>query len=466
MPKVFISHSSVDNKFALKLAQDLKEAGIPVWLDVWEIKVGDMIVEKVEEAMAESDFLIVVISKASMNSRWVQEELSAAKTIEIGKRGIFILPALIESCKLPPLTASKRYADFRENYQNGLREILNVFNRTYIRESEASRYQTLEKDWHQKIDDIDKELRRIIKLEPGENKKEFYLTEHYKNENIENLRKDILDTLDIYRALRPLEKSSYLVSYLDGSAYFLAILGKDNDLQLEILQNSYPSMTDIALGVYLSIAVTQATCGLIEDSIWSFRKAIRLAMEIKEDWEDALYAITYQLSRYISYFHVVPEQDLAINLLLKDEKYLQVRYNKSIKLFRLALEKEMNWHLVQSPDDRVNYANLMEAVGFFKEALEYLNIAKTDYPAHKEFNERAIKINQLIEAVGSKGEKELQIDGLHKMPPLLSEFGQRVRLDHLIEQYESDFWKDVVLGLECVIDSDMVNRLFPQGSCG
>lgn len=171
MPKVFISHSSVDNKFALKLAQDLKEAGIPVWLDVWEIKVGDMIVEKVEEAMAESDFLVVVISKASMNSRWVQEELSAAKTIEIGKRGIFILPALIESCKLPPLTASKRYADFRENYQNGLREILNVFDRTYIRESEASRYQTLEKDWHQKINDIDKELRRIIKLEPEENKK-------------------------------------------------------------------------------------------------------------------------------------------------------------------------------------------------------------------------------------------------------------------------------------------------------
>jgi len=51
MPKVFISHSSKDKAFAEHLAADLKNAGLEVWLDKWEIEVGDSIVKKINAGL-------------------------------------------------------------------------------------------------------------------------------------------------------------------------------------------------------------------------------------------------------------------------------------------------------------------------------------------------------------------------------------------------------------------------------
>lgn len=39
--KVFISYSSKDKIFAEKLSRDLLKLDLDVWLDKWEIKVGD-----------------------------------------------------------------------------------------------------------------------------------------------------------------------------------------------------------------------------------------------------------------------------------------------------------------------------------------------------------------------------------------------------------------------------------------
>jgi hypothetical protein len=39
--KVFISHSFKDHDFALLLAEELKKDLIEVWIDDWEMKVGD-----------------------------------------------------------------------------------------------------------------------------------------------------------------------------------------------------------------------------------------------------------------------------------------------------------------------------------------------------------------------------------------------------------------------------------------
>jgi len=122
-----------------------------VWYDIGEIKVGDSIVDKVQQGLTECDYLLIVLSRASTTSQWVQEELSAAKTIEIEKSGVFILPVLIETCTLPPLIASKRYADFRNEYEKGLKELLDVFGRTHIKENKAKRYRTLEKKWSNNI---------------------------------------------------------------------------------------------------------------------------------------------------------------------------------------------------------------------------------------------------------------------------------------------------------------------------
>jgi CheY-like chemotaxis protein len=127
MPKVFISHSSKDKTFVDRLATDLKNAGIDVWFDKWEIGVGDSIVEKINAGLKESDYVAVVLSRNSVNSRWVQQELNAAYIASLDKQNNMVLPILIEYyVEIPPLIRDRRYADFRTDYNTGLNALLEV----------------------------------------------------------------------------------------------------------------------------------------------------------------------------------------------------------------------------------------------------------------------------------------------------------------------------------------------------
>ena len=186
-------------------------------------------------------------------------------------------------------------------------------------------------------------------------------------------------------------------------------------------------------------------------------------MHLKEHWEDGLLPLTYNLSRYISFLQMHPEQDIAINLFFEDKKhYLRDRYKKSIDSYRSALEQEMHWNLNKYPNDRINYSTLMHAVGFFSEELKYVEQAMNDFPENHEFAERVKKIYEFIGAVESKGKHEIQINGIHKISPFLAEFGQRYRLDEIIEQNENEFWNEVVLGFDPIISEEIVRELFPK----
>ena len=109
---------------AERIANTLKQKGYVVWFDEWKIKVGDSIIDKINKGIVESDFLLVLLSKNSIKSKWVKEELNAAKMKEIAKRKVFILPVLLEDCEIPSLISDKRYADFRTSFSKGITEIM------------------------------------------------------------------------------------------------------------------------------------------------------------------------------------------------------------------------------------------------------------------------------------------------------------------------------------------------------
>lgn len=121
---LFISHSSMDKPFARLLATDLAEAGHSPWLDEWEIKIGESIPGSISRALQESDFVLVLLSNNSVESSWVQQEWYTKYWDEIAEKKVKILPILIEECNIPELLKTKKYADFREEYDRGLRELL------------------------------------------------------------------------------------------------------------------------------------------------------------------------------------------------------------------------------------------------------------------------------------------------------------------------------------------------------
>jgi WD40 repeat protein len=124
--KVFISYSRKDKDFAQKLALDLQGLNIGVWLDLWEITVGDSLLERIEQGISDADYVAVILSKHSVESKWVKEELRIAlmKTLEGGQK--IVLPILVEECEIPVFLTHRVYADFRD-YPTGFEALLRVF---------------------------------------------------------------------------------------------------------------------------------------------------------------------------------------------------------------------------------------------------------------------------------------------------------------------------------------------------
>jgi len=99
MTQVFISYSRNDMEFVQRLAMDLQRVGLDVWWDLSDIQGSDVWERKIEEGLNSSQYFIVVLTPASLESRWVRREyLSADNT------GIKIIPLKLKSYGVTPLT--------------------------------------------------------------------------------------------------------------------------------------------------------------------------------------------------------------------------------------------------------------------------------------------------------------------------------------------------------------------------
>jgi hypothetical protein len=114
MSSVFLSHNSKDKPWVRKLAQRLVNDGVKVWIDEAEINIGDSLIEKISSGIQEMKFVAAIISKNSVQSKWVQKEINIAMSKEIENRHVIVLPLVIDNCTIPSILADKFYADFRK----------------------------------------------------------------------------------------------------------------------------------------------------------------------------------------------------------------------------------------------------------------------------------------------------------------------------------------------------------------
>lgn len=121
---VFISYSHQDKDFVDKLAIQLVRKNVHVWVDRWELSVGDSLIDKVQEAVDGASALLVVLSPESVQSEWCKRELSAGLLRELEERRVVVMPVLLRDCEIPIFARGKFYADFRTNFDDGLRAII------------------------------------------------------------------------------------------------------------------------------------------------------------------------------------------------------------------------------------------------------------------------------------------------------------------------------------------------------
>ena len=117
---VFVSFSGRERDRAELMVRDLQAEGLQVWYDRDEILPGDRIREAIHHGIRNSRTLLLLVSRKSLVSRWVLNELDAAMLREIDEQRKIVIPVLIgriEADQLPADIRGKNYLDLRHNFR-------------------------------------------------------------------------------------------------------------------------------------------------------------------------------------------------------------------------------------------------------------------------------------------------------------------------------------------------------------
>jgi hypothetical protein len=89
---VFISHATEDKDVLVRpLAESLRDRGLAVWFDEFEMRLGDSLRRKIDAGLARSRFGVVVLSPAFLRKNWTQYELDGLVSREMDGEQV-ILP--------------------------------------------------------------------------------------------------------------------------------------------------------------------------------------------------------------------------------------------------------------------------------------------------------------------------------------------------------------------------------------
>jgi hypothetical protein len=72
---LFISYSTQDQPFAERLHADLQDKGVRCWFAPHDLQSGQKIHEQIDEAIRLNEKLLLILSPASMASKWVKTEI-------------------------------------------------------------------------------------------------------------------------------------------------------------------------------------------------------------------------------------------------------------------------------------------------------------------------------------------------------------------------------------------------------
>jgi signal transduction histidine kinase len=125
-----MSHNSVDKLRVRKLAQRLKQAGLRVWFDEWNIQPGDDIFLAIERGLEVSRTLVLCLSPAALGSDWVSLERSTVLFRDPTNASRRLIPLLLADCKLPDTLRRYKYVDYREEAEEAFSILLATFQPT------------------------------------------------------------------------------------------------------------------------------------------------------------------------------------------------------------------------------------------------------------------------------------------------------------------------------------------------
>lgn len=126
MQRVFISYSRRNKTFAERLARDLSDAGLDVWIDFREIHAGEMWEQEIYRGIERSEIVIACLSPDAVTSEWVQREINLAREQEKFIIPLMVLDSYAGLQKEPSLDwlLQVQFIQFEGRYEEAFPELL------------------------------------------------------------------------------------------------------------------------------------------------------------------------------------------------------------------------------------------------------------------------------------------------------------------------------------------------------
>ena len=117
----FISYSAKDQEFAEHLHSDLQNKGVRCWFAPHDLPIGSKTWDAIDEAIKLRDKLLLILSKNSIESDWVEDEVQKAFAEERDRKELVLFPVRIDDAVMDTpepwarkLRDQRNIGDFRQ----------------------------------------------------------------------------------------------------------------------------------------------------------------------------------------------------------------------------------------------------------------------------------------------------------------------------------------------------------------
>lgn len=132
----FISYSSNDSAFVVQLHKDLQTNGVRCWFDKKDMKIGDKILDTIATEIRKHEKLLLVLSKHSVESDWVEDEVHTAFEEERDRKEPIVFPIRLDDTAMKSqkawagkIRSNRHIGDFtqwknKKGYQTAIKKLL------------------------------------------------------------------------------------------------------------------------------------------------------------------------------------------------------------------------------------------------------------------------------------------------------------------------------------------------------
>ena len=133
MPRVFLSHVRSDRAQARRLAEVLRQSGYTPWLAEDEARVGEPFAETLSRGLRDTQAVVVLLSRASVESAWTSTEVSLLRGHAREPHRLYVVR--LERVTPPAEVSEERALDLfpgETAWQSGVKRLLHVLGKTTV----------------------------------------------------------------------------------------------------------------------------------------------------------------------------------------------------------------------------------------------------------------------------------------------------------------------------------------------